>query len=70
VARDAIEALAARGQRPDDADVDTPPRLSTRRRQVLELAASGLDVNQIAQTLFLTPGTVRAVLESTSGGES
>ena len=33
-----------------------------------ELAAAGLDVNEVAQRLFLTPGTVRAVLESATGG--
>ena len=68
VARDAVEALAQRGHRPDDAAADAPTRLSTRQRRVLDLAAAGLDVNEVAQRLFLTPGTVRAVLESTSGG--
>ncbi len=67
VARDAVAALSARGQQPDDPD-DVPVRLTSRQRRVTELAASGLDVNEVAQRLFLTPGTVRAVLESTRNG--
>ena len=67
VARDAVEALVLRGHRPDDIAHDAQPRLSTRERRVLDLAASGLDVNEIAQRLFLTPGTVRALLESAGG---
>ena len=31
---------------------------------MIDLTASGLDVNEVAQRLFLTPGTVRAVLEA------
>jgi len=68
VARDAGDGLAQRGHRPDDPAADGATRLSTRQRRVLDLAAAGLDVNEVAQRLFLTPGTVRAVLESTSGG--
>ena len=33
-----------------------------------DLTAAGHDVNEVAQLLFLTPGTVRAVLESTGEG--
>jgi hypothetical protein len=36
-------------------------------RPVLALAASGLGVPEIAQRLFLTPGTVAAVLEGVDG---
>jgi DNA-binding SARP family transcriptional activator len=68
LAREASEELARRGHRPDDSAVDTEARLSSRQRRVLELAADGLDVNEIAQRLFLTPGTVRAVLDSASDG--
>ena len=56
-----------RGHAPDE-PVDAPARLTSRQRRVLDLAAAGLDVNEVAQRLFLTPRTVRAVLESTSGG--
>ena len=63
VARDAASALARRGE--SAADVDgVPARITSRQRRVIELAATGLDVNEVAQRLFLTPGTVRAALES------
>ncbi|MGY1616648.1 BTAD domain-containing putative transcriptional regulator [Geodermatophilus sp. SYSU D00691] len=62
----ACAALAARGVR-EDHPVPAPRR-SGAERQVLALAASGLDVVQIAQRLFLTPGTVGAVLEAADGG--
>ena len=67
VVRDAVSALVERGER--SAEVDgVPPRITSRQRRVTELAASGLDVNEVAQRLFLTPGTVRAVLELVQGG--
>ena len=33
----------------------------------MELASAGHGIRDVAQQLFLTPGTVQAVLESTSG---
>jgi hypothetical protein len=63
VAHDAVVALAERGRTPDDPRV-APNGLTDRQRRVRDLAAAGLDVNEVAQRLFLTPGTVRAVLES------
>ena len=39
-------------------------RLTGRERQVLDLTATGLDVHQVAQRLFLTPGTVHSVLSA------
>ena len=63
VVREASEALVRRG-RPAEVD-DTPARTTSRQRQVNDLVATGLDVNEVAQRLFLTPGTVRAALEST-----
>jgi DNA-binding NarL/FixJ family response regulator len=69
VARDAIEALVRRGHAPNEGE-DAPTRLTTRQQRVTDLAASGLDVNEVAQRLFLTPGTVRAVLESTTEARS
>ena len=65
VQRDAMAALAERGEQVAAVcQALTGP--SGRERQVLELTASGLDVNQVAQQLFLTPGTVRALLQSAS----
>jgi DNA-binding SARP family transcriptional activator/DNA-binding CsgD family transcriptional regulator len=64
-------ALERRGQPGADHHGDVPTglssRLSSRQRRVAELAAAGLDANEVAQRLFLTPGTVRALLESTTG---
>lgn len=65
VSRDAAAALAERGQAADDPGA-TQGGLTGRQRRVSALAAAGLDVNEVAQRLFLTPGTVRAVLESTT----
>ena len=53
------------GGRPADPGSE-PPRLTSRQRRVSDLAAAGLGVNEVAQRLFLTPGTVRAVLDSTT----
>ncbi len=66
VAREAVAALAERGEQATGRD-DVPTRVTSRQRRVAELAASGLDVNEVAQRLFLTPGTVRAVLDSAPG---
>lgn len=68
VVRDTVAALAQRGERA--AAGEAPVRITNRQRQVTALAASGLDVNEIAQQLFLTPGTVRAVLEPDRFGQS
>jgi DNA-binding CsgD family transcriptional regulator len=65
VARDAAEALAERGHAPSDPGA-APTGLTGRQRRVSDLAAAGLDVNEVAQRLFLTPGTVRALLDSTT----
>jgi DNA-binding SARP family transcriptional activator len=42
--------------------------LSTTQRRVRDLATAGLDVREIAQQLFLTPGTVQAVLDELAAG--
>ena len=65
VAQDAAAALGERGRAPEDRSA-APARLTSRQRRVRELAAAGLEVNEVAERLFLTPGTVRAVLESTT----
>lgn len=65
LAHDAAAALGERGRAPDDPGA-APAGLTNRQRRVRDLAADGLDVNEVAQRLFLTPGTVRAVLESTA----
>ncbi len=67
VAADAAVALAQRGRADADAG-DAHTRLTSRQRRVIELTAAGLDPHEVAQRLFLTPGTVRAVLESTTRG--
>lgn len=66
VVRDAVSALAQRGVGAGDVD-DVPARVTSRARRVADLAAMGLDVNEVAQRLFLTPGTVRALLETARG---
>jgi ATP/maltotriose-dependent transcriptional regulator MalT len=38
-------------------------QLSTTERQILDLTAGGMGVREVAQRLFVTPGTVRAVLD-------
>ncbi|HEX6150306.1 BTAD domain-containing putative transcriptional regulator [Nocardioides sp.] len=63
VARAAAKALRARGHAAADPD-RSQARLTSRQRRAAELSAAGLDVNEVAQRLFLTPATVRAVLES------
>lgn len=65
VLRDAASALAERGHRLDCTS-ETRVGLTGRQRQVLDLAAAGLDVHQVAQRLFLTPGTVRTILQAAS----
>jgi tetratricopeptide (TPR) repeat protein len=59
-------ALEARG-RADDPH-DDGPRLSLTERRVLDLTAAGLGVREVAERLFMTPGTVHAVLEAADGG--
>ena len=66
VIRDAVSALGQRGESTAEVD-DVPTRITSRQRRVTDLTATGLDVNEVAQRLFLTPGTVRAVLESAQG---
>ena len=65
VAAAAAEALARRGHPATDAD-EAHAGLTSRQRRVRELTAAGLDPYEVAQRLFLTPATVRAVLESTT----
>jgi hypothetical protein len=61
VVRDAAAALAERGEPAAEAD-DVPTRITSRQRRITDLVQSGLDVNEVAQRLFLTPGTVREAL--------
>lgn len=61
----ACEALEARGHVAETAEVERP--LSSTERRVLELADEGLGVHEVAQRLFLTPETVRTVLEELAG---
>ena len=58
--------MSARG-RADEPHLDGP-RLTLTERRVLDLTATGLGVREVAERLFMTPGTVHAVLEAADGG--
>ncbi len=64
VAADAAAELAQRGHAEAEAG-GGPTRLTRRQRRVSELTAAGLTAEEVAQRLFLTPGTVLAALEAT-----
>lgn len=63
VRRRAEQALARRGHDVELPD-DGPAPLTGTEGRVLDLTAAGLDVREVAQQLFLTPGTVRATLDT------
>jgi DNA-binding SARP family transcriptional activator len=67
VQRDAVAVLAARGVTVA-LEQATATELTARDRRILDLAAAGMDVNEVAQRLLLTPGTVRVALESATAG--
>ncbi|MGY1740020.1 MULTISPECIES: BTAD domain-containing putative transcriptional regulator [unclassified Blastococcus] len=58
-------ALTARGLA--DEPAGECPRLSATERRILDLAAGGLGAREVAQRLFLEPGTVHAVLAGAEG---
>jgi DNA-binding NarL/FixJ family response regulator len=58
----AVAALADLGERPEPDDHGAAARLTGRERRVLDLTTAGLDIRQVAQRLFLTPGAVHEVL--------
>jgi tetratricopeptide (TPR) repeat protein len=58
----ALDALVSRGW-PAELPCEEVAVLTTTQRRILDLTASGLDVRQVAQQLFLTPGTVQAALD-------
>ncbi|WP_409328981.1 BTAD domain-containing putative transcriptional regulator [Trujillonella humicola] len=58
-------ALAARGL-PDETPAECH-RVSATERRILDLAATGLGAREIAERLFLEPGTVHGVLEAADG---
>ena len=66
IQRRARAALARRG-RPDESGRDAQRCPTTTERRIVELAAAGHGIRDVAQQLFLTPGTVQAVLESATG---
>ncbi|SOE02191.1 BTAD domain-containing putative transcriptional regulator [Blastococcus haudaquaticus] len=66
IQRRARAGLARRG-RPDESGRDAQRCPTSTERRIVELAAAGHGVRDVAQRLFLTPGTVQAVLESVSG---
>jgi DNA-binding SARP family transcriptional activator len=59
---DACAALKRRGQAVDEEACDEPTPVSLTVRRILDLAGAGLGVHEVAQRLFLTPGTVREAL--------
>jgi hypothetical protein len=65
VRKRALMGLARRG-RPDVSGRAAQPRPTSTERRIVELTAAGHDIREVAQQLFLTPGTVQAVLESAS----
>jgi DNA-binding NarL/FixJ family response regulator len=64
---DACSALNQRGQDVDDEACEDQIPVSRTVRRILDLAGEGLGVNEVAQRLFLTPGTVRAALAQLDG---
>jgi DNA-binding SARP family transcriptional activator len=62
VLHSAREELERRG-RPVETRDEEMPRMSSTEQQILELTSGGMTVREVAQRLFVTPGTVRAVLD-------
>jgi DNA-binding SARP family transcriptional activator/tetratricopeptide (TPR) repeat protein len=60
---DRARAELDRRGRPVEARAEEMRQLSTTERQILDLTADGMGVREVAQRLFVTPGTVRAVLD-------
>jgi tetratricopeptide (TPR) repeat protein len=58
----ACTALNHRGEAVDDEACEEPVPVSLTVRRILDLAGTGLGVHEVAQRLFLTPGTVSAAL--------
>jgi DNA-binding NarL/FixJ family response regulator len=65
----ARDALVRRGQQVEP-HADRVRTLSRTERQILELAGAGLDIREVAQRLFVTPGTVREVLDAAGRDEA
>ena len=61
--RDLARAGLERRGHPVESLEEEVRTLSSTERQILELTAGGLDVREVAQRLFLTPGTVLSVLD-------
>ncbi|WP_116451429.1 BTAD domain-containing putative transcriptional regulator [Blastococcus litoris] len=59
----AVAALARRGH-PDVSGRDAQRCPTSTERRIVALAAAGAGVRDVAQQLFLTPGTVQSVLEA------
>jgi DNA-binding CsgD family transcriptional regulator len=64
-ARQAARRLRANAQRirSQDADISRPPSISPREAEVLGLASHGLNRDEIAEVLAVSPATVRTHLE-------
>jgi DNA-binding CsgD family transcriptional regulator len=65
IAAAARAALARRGQ-PDE-PAEESHQLSAVERRILDLAATGLGAREVAERLYLEPGTVHAVLQGAEG---
>ena len=61
--RDLARAELERRGHPVEALDEEVRTLSSTERQILDLTARGMDVREVAQRLFVTPGTVLAVLD-------
>jgi len=67
--RDRARAALERRGRTVDPRCDEVRSPTTTEREILDLTAGGMDVRGVAQRLFITPGTVRAVLDG-AGSEA
>ncbi|WP_369133559.1 BTAD domain-containing putative transcriptional regulator [Modestobacter sp. I12A-02662] len=65
VLAEACAALEARGL--TDEPRPAAEHLSTTERRILDLTAAGLDVREVAERLYLAPGTVNSVLQAADG---
>jgi PAS domain S-box-containing protein len=64
--RHLVAAAEAEGLEPRPTDPDAgAASLTAREREVLQLAAAGLRTSEMAQKLFLSPGTVKTHLHNT-----
>lgn len=68
--RDLARAGLQRRGHPVESPGEEVLPLSSTERQILDLTSGGMDVREVAQRLFLTPGTVLAVLDEVGSGRA